>query len=128
MELDGIGFYGLNRRNTCGYFLEHNKLARSRQHFDQFPVVLLGKRHGSLFRLLYELATKLLDRFTTVMGSGFSDASEDFSDFKSYSGCPQSTSEEVPRQISAGNAETEVGMWGRTGHLNCFGTTSVFGL
>ena len=90
--------------------------------------MLLGKRHGSLFRLLYELATKLLDRFTTVMGSGFSDASEDFSDFKSYSGCPQSTSEEVPRQISAGNAETEVGMWGRTGHLNCFGTTSVFGL
>ena len=95
--------------------MKHNNFARCYQHFDQFPVVLLGKRHGSLFRLLSELATKLLDRFTTGMGwfcGDFSDASEGFSDFKGYGGYPQSTSQEVPRQISAGNAETEVGNCG----------------
>lgn len=73
----------------------------------------LGKRQGSLFRLLSELATKLLDRQPSWVLWSFSDASEDFSDFKGY-GYPQSTSQEVPRQISAGNAETEVGNGGDT--------------
>ena len=116
----------------CGYFLKHNKFARCVQHFDQFPVVLLGKRHGSLFRLLSELATKLSDRFTTVMGFCSVEIFGCFWGLFWFQGLRR-----LPAIHITGSATTDFRWqcwdrggkwWGHKGHLNSFGTTSVFGL